>query len=415
MMDPPNDETPQDGPDPAPAGADAPDLRAKEIEHRRDRGARGPAEGQAVVVAAEGLRLASPATCGWAVREMLGGLVLSLAVFSGCQPRHKPVQDVVESKASPVPTRPAPASRSDGPWTLMFVALPDSPFSVDVGDAAPWLLWDTIELKPQPGDRYRIGSIRVDERVDVQFADLVAAEPSVEPPPSTVWLVGPDGVCEADVQATTARLDLYEGGETEAAVLFALSGCAGMAWAPLAIVTGTPTPELRWFPAKALPLDRAPAGALGREYRKRAVDQGGTSPHVEIVGPAAPRPGAPTIVEVRYGSIDPQAHCTQWLRNALGLVDGNRFDPWSCKLQDGDDCSMYQLLGSVGTPQQPHFAVLVDHTFSPAIHLTRGQVLYLPATDDDFASLPYIAAPTEDWRERSFTDLDPCELDEEEP
>lgn len=69
----------------------------------------------------------------------------------------------------------------------------------------------------------------------------------------------------------------------------------------------------------------------------------------------------------------------------------------------------------MGTPRQPHFAVLVDHTFSPAIHFLHGQGPYLPATDDDFALLPYIAPPAEDWRQRSFADLDPCEQDDEEP
>jgi hypothetical protein len=84
-------------------------------------------------------------------------------------------------------------------------------------------------------------------------------------------------------------------------------------------------------------------------------------------------------------------------------------------LQDDDNCAMYQLLGSVGTPRQTHFAVLIDHTYSPAIRTLRDEGRYVPGTADDFTHLSYIAPPAEDWRDPSFAGLYPCLDDEEFP
>jgi hypothetical protein len=341
---------------------------------------------------------------------LLVGLTAGTAGLGGChgQPTPSP-----PTTAAPTVQPTVPEREPTGAWTLKFVTLPDSPFLTDAYGDAPQLLWAVVAVDGDDSP-YRIGSVEVEDRVDVPFADLVGSVPGVDAPPSTAWLVGPDGTCEADVDRNTTRLEVFEDFETEVAFSFDLTGCTGTAWAPVAIVAGTPAPGLRWYPAAVLPPEH-PHAALQQRYRDLAAAAGHEPTYMEVVGPAALPVTTPMVVEVRYGHVDEEDGCTLSLQNALGVATDGAFEPWSCPLRDNDDCSMYQLLGSVGTPRQTHFAVLIDHFFQPTIRTVRDEGRYTPSRADDFAFLPYISPPSEDEHLSSFAGLYPCIDDEEYP
>jgi hypothetical protein len=288
------------------------------------------------------------------------------------------------------PAGPARTDQRDAS-TLKYVALRDAPFSIEAIGATPWLLWATIERDANlADDPYRLGDIDLSERVDLPVAELASAAPSVEVPPPSVWLVGMDKVCEARVERDTARIELHEGAY-DVSVSFALSGCDGTAWAPLAIVGELPASELRWSPVR--PLQSA---QLEAKYREMLVRRGATTPRVEVLV------AHPPVAEVRYGEIEPDEGCTAWLDTELGVLRDGELQPWSCSPYR--NCSMYELLGTLGTKTEARLAVLIEFTYSPVV---------FSLADETFTALPYVE-PDAEAGERlvSFTDLDSCESED---
>lgn len=336
---------------------------------------------------------------GGAIRAVraLPKLLLGLMAVASCRTVPQEPPNAPPSDVANVATVDAADTESHRTWALKYVALPNAPFSIEGNGDKPWLLWATIDRDPNVvDDLYRLGDIDLHEPVDVPVARLAAAAPSVEVPPASVWLLGPDGACKARVEQGTARLDLHEGGpDYQVSVSFALSGCAGTAWAPVAIAGDVPAPGLRWFPVRRLESTR-----LRTKYRDLLVRERGTTPRVEllIAGTA--------VVEVRYGAVDPDGRCTAWLWTELGVLRDDDLEPWTCSSSRGAaDCSNYELLGTLGTATEARLAVLIDIHYAPMI---------FSLADETFAPiLPYIEADAEAGeRSVSFTDLDPCESED---
>jgi hypothetical protein len=333
----------------------------------------------------------------------------TLVFIAACHPRgagtHPGAPDPSSVEAPWSEDPPSEAPVPELPWVLRFVALPDSEFMLDAIDEKPWLLWESIELDMELDDPYRVGSIRVEESIHVPIEELAHRGPQLEAPPSTVWLLGPEGACAADVASDTARLELHESGMTEVTVSFALTGCEGTTWAPFAIVSGRPPPDLSWSPAQTLTADEPVLFALRETYVAKLRDMGVSSPRVELRSAPATRP---QVLEVLYGA---GSDCTGFLHNALGVYSEDGFEPWSCGVL-GTNCGLYELLGTVGTPQQAHLAVFVDHNYSLVIRSLADDDHYGPAPGDDFVTIPSIDGPMEGKREHSFPGIYPCEDDD---
>jgi hypothetical protein len=329
-----------------------------------------------------------------------------LVCIPGCHPRGAgPDPGPPDPRRVEAPPSEIPAPEL--PWVLRFVALPDSDFALEALGEDPWLLWATIELDMHVDDPYRVGSIRVEDRVDVPSEQLAQWGPQLEAPPSTVWLLGPEGACAAVLAKHTARLELHEAGMTEVTVSFELTGCEGSIWAPFAIVSGTPPPELSWSPAQTLTADDPGLVAVREAYVAKARDMGVRNPRVEVRSVPAT---TPRVLEVLYGAA---SECTGFLHNALGVFSDDGFDPWSCGLL-GTNCFGYELLGTVGTPQQAHLAVFINHHYSLVIRSLADEDRYRPAPGDGFVTIPSIDGPTEDERKRSFPGLYPCDPDDDD-
>lgn len=99
----------------------------------------------------------------------------------------------------------------------------------------------------------RLGFGRVEpERgraVPVEVAEVEAL--GFRPPAAVVWLVGPRGMCRAEVG--TPVVAAYDGAEDAVMLGYQLTGCTGRQWAQIGIVSDALPVDFRWVPAAAAP------------------------------------------------------------------------------------------------------------------------------------------------------------------
>ncbi|MEM7156002.1 MAG: hypothetical protein AAF799_24330 [Myxococcota bacterium] len=70
----------------------------------------------------------------------------------------------------------------------------------------------------------------------------------LQAPASSVWLVGPDGSCRAEVGEPL--VGVYDGPEDTVAVGYRLEGCSGRRWAQVGIISDGIPVDFRWVPAE---------------------------------------------------------------------------------------------------------------------------------------------------------------------
>ncbi len=85
--------------------------------------------------------------------------------------------------------------------------------------------------------------------VPVDAAEVEAL--GLRPPATFVWLVGPRGMCRAEVGGPMVAA--YDGVEDTVMVGYQLTGCTGRAWAQVGIVSDAVPVDFRWVPAAAAP------------------------------------------------------------------------------------------------------------------------------------------------------------------
>lgn len=82
--------------------------------------------------------------------------------------------------------------------------------------------------------------------VEVAAAEVEAL--GLQPPATTVWLVGPRGTCRTTVGAPV--VGTYRGAADIVVVGYRLEGCPARSWAPIGIVADTIPVDFRWVPAE---------------------------------------------------------------------------------------------------------------------------------------------------------------------
>jgi len=117
------------------------------------------------------------------------------------------------------------------------------------GRKGSWLLWAVMTPDLDDDDRWYVGSTlrsAGDNATPVPVSrEQLRQLDDIGEPPDHIWLVGPDGPCEATV-ATQAQADHYADGFDTLEIAFSLSGCTGTDWAPVAILDVAPPADVRW-------------------------------------------------------------------------------------------------------------------------------------------------------------------------
>jgi hypothetical protein len=157
-------------------------------------------------------------------------------------------------------------------------------------------MWCSTEDKPK-------GSAKLVSKLRLRLGKSVFVEPEdvaswgIAPPPSPVWLIGPERVCEATVgRPLVGYYSIDEDGRKLAfkdhfmvlELAWELTGCDAAAgdWAPIGISASEIDPELRWVPKRDGSLERFdPAtwtGVLASEIVKLATDAATAMPEERV-------------------------------------------------------------------------------------------------------------------------------------
>jgi hypothetical protein len=100
--------------------------------------------------------------------------------------------------------------------------------------------------------RLGFGRVEPERGRAVPVEDAAAVEAlGFHPPATVVWLVGPRGMCRAEVGGPVVAA--YDGAEDTVMLGYQLVGCTGRQWAQIGIVSDAVPVDFHWVPAVAAP------------------------------------------------------------------------------------------------------------------------------------------------------------------
>lgn len=351
------------------------------------------------------------------VRSLGSGLgatfVLTMGLGCSSSPsRPQPASPPVATRdASPSATPPA----TGGPLAFAYVRTGRDPFPDPFPRAGLWLLWHLIDVRHKETEAFVLPDdtpVHPDMRASI--AALAAADPDFEPPPSHVWLIGPRTVCRATVDSL-AWIDLHTEGTLAAAVTFALTGCDGSDWAPLAAFgEDVHVGALSWRAARSIadlvpespplaaPIDPVIAHWLAKIEALRG-ELGSGRPRLELATVAT----QPLVVDAAYGLIAPAdvpCDAESIEHTELGLYSDGAFEPLVCERPFDLACDDRWLVGALVSGNAPAALVLMDGMYGVELVLPPSSELRLV---DERRSWPTGVYHDEDRLSRRF--VDPCD------